>query len=53
MIEDCHRKIKNLFCSEEARHVQSNEGKTDEVSVKASDELVKSIVEAVSPTQFL
>ena len=49
MVEECHRKIKNLLCSEEARRVQSNEGKTDDVSVKASDELVKSIVEAVSP----
>ena len=49
IIEECHRKIRNLLCSEEARHVQSNEGKTDDVSVKANDEFVKSIIEAVSP----
>ena len=49
MVEESHRKIRYLLCSEEARRVQSDEGKTDEVSVKASDELVKSIIEAVSP----
>ena len=49
IIEEVHRKIRNLLCSEEARRVQSNEGKTDDVSVNASDEFVKGIIEAVSP----
>ena len=49
MIEECHQKIRNLLCSEEARRIQPNEDKTDNVSVKASDELIKSIIEAVTP----
>ena len=49
IVEESHRKINTLLCSEEARRFQSDVGKTDDISVKASDEYVKSIIEAVSP----
>ena len=49
IVEESHREIKTLLCSEEARRFQADVGKTDDVLVKASDEFVKSIIEAVSP----
>ena len=49
IVEESHREIKTLLCSEEARRFQADVDKTDDVSVKASDEFVKSIIEAVSP----
>ena len=49
IVEESHRKIKTLLRSEEGQHFQSDDGKTDDASVKATDEFIKSIVEAVSP----
>ena len=49
IVEKIHRDIRSLLYSEECRSFMSDKDKTDDAAVKASDEFIKSIIEAVGP----